>query len=312
MNEKGTKNEEIIGFAEVRSTSGTGYTLFFTSDNILVTEAPHQRLQLAVFGITWLILTLLLTFIGGDFPAAAGLSFLIIIIVAYYLDRVTKKKLERVEETPESTIRKYKRKCAISYSDIAEIQMEVVEREEPPFPFLEDKPELVQKMKMNVVTDERTHGFFVGYEKQRFNEAVNLLSSVLPDKLSVSDQGKLAKKLKDQLRELDDQLSKGSITLEEHKAKKKKLRWELGKLIAPVVQHQHRLKKKHYALFFAPERVILAWIDKSIREGLRYEYRDELARMSPDAILRAHERSFAISYPDIADVEIMRNRQGSM
>jgi len=208
-----------------------------------------------------------------------------------------------VGETPESTIRKYKRKCAISYSDIAEIQMEVLEREEPPFPFLQDKPKLVQRMKMNVVTDEKTHEFIVS-EKQ-FNEAVNLLRSVLPDKLSVSDQGKLAKKLKDQLRELDDQLSKGSITLEEHKAKKKKLRWELAKLIAPVVQ-RGRLKKKQYALFFAPERVILAWIDKSIGEGLKYEYRDELAQMSPDTILRAHERSFAISYPDIADVEIKR------
>jgi len=74
MKEKGTKNEEIIGIVEAGSASGTGYTLFFTSDNILVTEAPHQRLQLAIFGITWLILTLLLTFIVRDLSGAAVLS----------------------------------------------------------------------------------------------------------------------------------------------------------------------------------------------------------------------------------------------
>lgn len=145
--------EKVLGGIEV--IKDYYYGLYFIPNKVIVAKTG---------GVRWYWLLLLIIF---TFPLGLLLAPIIVIIVRH---RAKKKFKELIELSSESVLRSDKKNFGILYLDITRVEM---------------KKKRLLRNKITIFTSRQKHEFHI-LSKKEFEDYVNLIRSVLPNKTYVS------------------------------------------------------------------------------------------------------------------------------
>lgn len=208
MNKTNLENRKVLACIEVlkRGRMTRRYALYFTEKKMIVAKTGMSLLWIPVIGVCMFLGAILL---GGIFFTAihpryklepawlvAFLGSIGLVLVfgpwSYVRWRI-KRRIKKYFDAPESILMADKKNFEIAYGDISRIEMH---------PRGKMTPLAIAKIpKIRILTNREKHEFFV-LRKKKFKDYVNLVRSILPDKLemrtreSYSKEGLVSKQTK--------------------------------------------------------------------------------------------------------------------
>lgn len=189
MNETNLENRKVLACIEV-TKRGREHALYFTKKKMVVAVTGISPLRMIAIMLPGILVTIAL--FGGLFVVATnpdytleplwqvyllgGIAVVLLFGPYNYIKWRHKTRIKEYFDAPETILMANKKNFEIAYDDITRIEMHPR--------WKKTRITIVTIPKITVLTNKEKHEFLIS-RKKRFNDYVNLIRSIFPDKLEI-------------------------------------------------------------------------------------------------------------------------------